>query len=415
MELTFLDTLTRTERSITPSAKRPMQMYVCGPTVYAPPHVGHARTYIVFDMVKRFFQVQGGKAHHIQNITDFEDKITMRATTEGITWEALARRETKVFFSFMNQLNILKADANPLSTLYVKMMISIIRTLEKRGFTYTKGRSIYFDASRLIHTRNFSAEEFLSAHAIPEPGMHALTEAQDPRDFVLWKPSRPPAPSWDSPWGKGMPGWHIECYAMASRHLTLPMDIHGGGMDLIFPHHYAENLICLALRKVPFSHNFLHDAIVTMDARKMAKSTGNLVTIEKALAQVSPAGLRIYLLSKDYGERLEFSMYEACQADSEWLEDQDTFFRLSSTEKPNGYPLKRLRSGLQLVMDAMGNDLGTSEALRSLHIVAEDVRRRGPAAMGKGEKGQGRKLLSFYERLLGLPLVRPSVERYSCS
>jgi cysteinyl-tRNA synthetase len=408
MELTFQDTLTRRESRLSPSSTNPLQMYICGPTVYAPPHVGHARTYLLFDMVKRFFLVQRGLVRHVQNITDFEDKITMRANVEGITWQALSRRETAEFDNRMSALGVLRPDFNPQSSHYVKMMISLIRRLEKQGFTYAKRRSIYFDTSSSTGARNFSADEFLSAHAIPEPGMEALPEAEDPRDFALWKPSRPPAPCWDSPWGRGMPGWHIECYAMASRHLTLPMDIHGGGMDLIFPHHYAENLICMALNGTAFSKNFLHDAVVTMDAMKMAKSTGNLVNIEEALEEVSPGGLRTYLLSKGYGERLEFSMYEACQVDEGWMEDHATFLKLLSHDGHQGYPLQRLERGLKCVTEAMGRDLGTAEALEALHRVAEDIRGHGSSALDSGDRSKGRQLLAYHERLLGLPLLRES-------
>jgi cysteinyl-tRNA synthetase len=408
MELTFHDTLTRKKSSLTPSTKNPLQMYICGPTVYAPPHVGHARTYILFDMVKRFFLVQGGLVRHVQNVTDFEDKITMRAASEGISWQDLSRRETADFYKRMAALNILKPDFNPRSSQYARTMITLIKSLEKKGFTYAKGRSIYFDASKSIGARNFSADEFLSAHAVPEPGMDALPEAEDPRDFALWKPSKLPAPCWESPWGKGMPGWHIECYAMASRYLNLPMDIHGGGMDLIFPHHYAENLISLALNGTAFSKNFLHDAVVTMDAMKMAKSTGNLVNIEEALEEVSAGGLRIYLLSKGYRERLEFSMYEACQADEEWEEDHETFHRLLSHDGHAGYPLLRLELGFRAVAGAIGRDLGTPQALKALHIVAENIRGHGSTALDRGDRARGRQLLAYHEKLLGLPLLSPA-------
>jgi cysteinyl-tRNA synthetase len=405
MELTFHDTLTRKKSALSPSRKNPLQMYVCGPTVYAPPHVGHARTYLLFDMVKRFFLVQGGLVCHVQNVTDFEDKITMRAESEGISWQELSRRETADFNNRMAALNILKPDFNPQSSHYARMMITLIRRLEKQGFTYAKGRSIYFDTSKSIGARNFSADEFLSAHAVPEPGMDALPEAEDPRDFALWKPSKPPAPCWDSPWGRGMPGWHIECYAMASRHLTLPMDLHGGGMDLIFPHHYAENLISMALNGTAFSKNFLHDAVVTMDAMKMAKSTGNLVNIEEALEEVSPGGLRTYLLSKGYRERLEFSMYEACQTDEEWEEDHATFRKLFSHVGRSGYPLRHLDLGLRAVAGAMGRDLGTPRALKALHIVAENIRGHAATALGGEDRAKGRQMLAYHEKLLGLPLL----------
>lgn len=411
MDLTFRDSLSMSERSLTPSPTKPLQFYVCGPTVYAPSHVGHARSYLVFDTVRRFFEVQGFPVRHIQNITDFEDKITRRAEMEGISWEVLSRREARSFFRSMGGLYILTPHAVPASSRYVAMMVSIMRRLERKGFTYRKHGSLYFDASRATGATNFSADLFLSVHAMPEPGTEALTEANDPRDFILWKPTTPPAPCWTSPWGKGMPGWHVECYAMASRYLSLPMDLHGGGLDLIFPHHYAENLISIALKGTPFSKNFLHNSFVTIDSRKMAKSSGQLVTIRDALQTVSPGGLRCYLLCRRYDERLEYSLYEARQADESWKEDQGTLWQLQSPDGPRGYPVERLKKGLDHLLTAISRDLGTPGALRVMHDVASDIRRHGASGLKAGDLSKGREILSAYEKLLGLPLLRPPVGR----
>lgn len=405
MDLRFCDTLSRKERTLSPTRGRPLQMYVCGPTVYSASHVGHARAYLVFDTVRRFFLAQGQPLRHIQNITDFEDKITRRAIQEGISWEELSRREARGFFGRMGELNVLRPDATPASSHYVRSMIALIRRMERKGYTYTRRGAVYFDASRSIGSSNFSADEFLSAHAVPEPGGEALPEAEDPRDFVLWKPTRPPAPSWPSPWSRGMPGWHIECYAMASRYLDLPMDLHGGGLDLIFPHHYAENLISTALRGTPFAQHFLHNAFVTMDARKMAKSTGSLVTIREALETVSPGGLRSYLLSRRYDQNLEYSTYEAVQRDGEWELDQCTLVDLVRGNGGEGYPVSRLEGRFDEVLAAVGNHLGTNAAMRTVHEIAEDVRRSGYTRLARGERTAGRRILARYELLLGLPLT----------
>lgn len=405
MKLSFKDTLTRRESEIVPSRNRVLQMYVCGPTVYSSSHVGHARTYILFDIVKRYLKFQGARVNHVQNITDFEDKITKAATDEGISWKELSEREAVRYQRLMRILNIKEPDVRPFSSHYVKKMIMNIRTLERRGFTYSRKGSVYFDTSSVPWGKNFSAEDMLTAHAVPEPGMKALPEANDPRDFVLWRPSHPPAPVWDSPWGRGAPGWHIECFAMASQNMILPMDLHGGGLDLIFPHHYAENLISMAMRGHLISRHFIHQSFVTMGAKKMSKSTGNLVTIDDALSEVSPCGLRSYLLSRNYEERLEFSIFEAHQADRGWIDDADALGGLLSPGRGAGYPVGRLREGITEVVGAVGNNLSTDLALSRLHELASDIRRSGRYGVARGDRRETRRLLTSCEALLGLHII----------
>ncbi len=402
MPLVFKDTLTQRRSVIPDDGRAQVELYVCGPTVYAPAHAGHLRTYLLFDIVKRYLRAQGRKVHHVQNITDFEDKITNRAKVERMSWEDLSRRETRRFYDVMAQVGIIPPDVTPLSSQYVRPMIEVIRKLERRGYTYSRGKSVYFDTSRVTEQKNFSAEDFLSAHAVPEPGLTALPEANDPRDFVLWKPSSRPAPEWSSPWGRGMPGWHIECFVMASDNMRLPMDLHGGGLDLIFPHHYAENLISLAITGELISNHFLHGAFVTMDARKMAKSTGNLVGVEETLKVLSPGALRFYLLGKGYDERLEFSQYEAHQAAEEWALLYES---LSDLLRPGGYagfPTGRIETAVSEISHVIGDNIGTPEALTILCELARDVRRSGYSRIARGEATRARKALQGIESLTGL-------------
>ncbi len=406
MDLVFKDTLTQRRSSLSASGRSPLELYVCGPTVYSAAHVGHLRTYLLFDTVRRFFQAQGKRVHYVRNFTDFEDKITQRAKVEGIGWRQVSLRETKDFTRMMDRAGILPPDVSPASSHFVRPMIEVIRKLERTGFTYSRNGSVYFDASRVTDRNNFSAEDFLSAHAVAEPGLSALPEANDPRDFVLWKPSRKPAPEWPSPWGRGMPGWHIECFVMSSSYMHLPMDLHGGGLDLIFPHHYAENLISLAMTNHLISRNFIHSAFVTMDARKMAKSTGNLVGIREALDIVSPGGLRYYLMGKGYEERLEFSLFEAHQAEEEWSMLQATLEDLVRPGGSSGFPVGRIEAAATEILRVLGDNIGTPEALTVLCELARDVRRSGYSRIGRGELGQARKALSQITALTGLPVLR---------
>ncbi len=406
MDLRYLDSLGRQWRSLGPPRGRPLAMYVCGPTVYDRAHVGHARTYLLFDTVKRFFLAQGARVAHVQNVTDFEDKLTRRATKLGLTWKELARREERAFVHDMSSLGVIPSGWTPRSSDFVGGIIEQIRALERKGIAYRRGRSVYFDASAVPASGgNFSADAMLSAHALPEPGMDAAPEAKDPRDFVLWKPSAPPSPVWSSPWGKGMPGWHLECFVMASHYLPLPLDLHGGGLDLMFPHHYAENLISYALRQGPFSRGFLHGAFVTMGERKMSKSLGNLITVRDALAEICAPALRCYLLSHPYRERLEYLEMDAKSTDAMWHDVQRAFLGLLDPSGGTGYPVERLERNFAKIPRALAQDLDIPQALRVLEETAADVQAFGRSALASGDRTRGHRVLLRMQDLLGLPLL----------
>jgi cysteinyl-tRNA synthetase len=282
-------------------------------------------------------------------------------------------------------------------------MIRVLRALERKGMTYRKGGALYFRASSAPPGRDFPAAELLSDHAVADPAGMDTTEADNPLDFVLWKPSEAPAPSWPSPWGRGMPGWHIECFVMADRFLRLPMDLHGGGLDLVFPHHYAENLLCRAMTGRAFSSRYLHGAFVTRGEQKMSKSLGNLVLLSDALGDLSPGGLRWYLWSTGYRERLEYDPRRAREADRAWKETQRTFLRLVDGE--GVVPAQRLAEVRQGVQARMAQDLDFGGALEHLAAAAAEVRARGRPGISRGERSAARKELHALSGLLGLPLL----------
>ncbi|MDE1881557.1 MAG: class I tRNA ligase family protein [Euryarchaeota archaeon] len=406
MDLQYLDSLARRWQVLGPPRGRPLALYVCGPTVYDQAHVGHARTYLLFDTVKRFFLAQGARVGHVQNITDFEDKLTRRALKLGVSWKELARREERSFVHDMASLGVIPPGWSPRSSDYVSGIIEAIRSLEKRKIAYRKGRSVYFDASAVPASGgNFSADAMLSAHAVPEPGQSAEPEAEDPRDFVLWKPSSPPSPVWPSPWGKGMPGWHLECYVMASSFLPLPLDLHGGGLDLMFPHHYAENLISYGLRRSPFSKGFLHGGFVTMGERKMSKSLGNLITIREALDEICAPALRWYVLSKSYRDGIEYLEMDARSTDAMWHDLQRTFHGLLDGTEAEGYPVERLERSFAKIPRALALDLDIPQALSALQATAADIQAFGRGGLDAGDRARGRKVLLRMQDLLGLPLM----------
>ncbi len=406
MDLQYLDSLARRWQSLGPPRGRPLALYVCGPTVYDQAHVGHARTYLLFDTIKRFFLAQGARVAHVQNLTDFEDKLTRRAVRLGVTWKELARREERAFVHDMASLGVIPAGWSPRSSEHVNGIIEQIRVLERKGIAYRRGRAVYFDASAVPASGgNFSADAMLAEHAVPEPGTAAEPEAKDPRDFVLWKPSAAPSPVWPSPWGKGMPGWHLECYVMASHFLPLPLDLHGGGLDLMFPHHYAENLISYALRGQPFSRGFLHGAFVTMGDRKMSKSLGNLISIRQALEDICAPALRCYLLSKPYRESIEYLEMDARSADATWHDTQRTFHGLLDGSQGSGYPVERLERGFAKIPRALAQDINIPEAIRVLHETAADIQAFGRGGLETGDRTRGKRVLLRMQDLLGLPLL----------
>ncbi len=403
MDLTYFDTLSGSVETWSPRGRRAIQMYVCGPTVYAPCHVGHARNYLLFDGVRRLLESYGSPVHQVQNITDFEDKITYRAASLGISWQALARREERDFWRHLRVLGVRPSEHRPRSSDFVPAMIRILRALERKGMTYRKGSALYFRASSAPPGRDFPAAELLAEHAVADPGSLDTPEADNPLDFALWKPTEAPAPCWNSPWGRGMPGWHIECFAMAGRYLTLPMDLHGGGLDLVFPHHYAENLLCRAMTGRAFAQRFLHGAFVTRGDQKMSKSLGNLVLLSDALTDLTPGGLRWYLWSTGYRERLEYDPRKAHQADLTWRETQRTFARLFRAEGDT--PAQRVADGKDEVRARMSQDLDFGGALDRLQALAEGIRATRRPGLRRGERGRARRELATLSDLLGLPLL----------
>jgi cysteinyl-tRNA synthetase len=317
MTLVFRDSLTGKLRAVPRPTDRRLTMYVCGPTIYARAHVGHGRNYLYFDLLRRFFRDQHQPVFHVMNITDYEDKVTERATELGLTWRELARREERGFLADFRRLGILPPHETPRASAFVREMTHYAEMLERTGRTTWDGDELYFDPDPATDARNFPVGRELSQHAVLEPGV--LPPGSDPRArrVLLFRRQRPPAASWPSPWGPGAPGWTLECYAMTQKYLGVPVDIHGGGMDLIFPHHYSENAVALTLDGRPFAHRFLHIGFVTQGGHKMSKSVGNLVPLGDALDRYGASALRWYLLTPRYNARLEWDEEAAGRAKAE--------------------------------------------------------------------------------------------------
>ncbi len=404
MPLTVRDSLTGRPGPVAVPRGRPLTLYVCGPTVYDAAHVGHARTYLVFDVVRRWLEDQGVAVRHVMNVTDVEDKITDRARALGITWRELARREERGFLRDLGALGLLPPHATPRASEHVPEIARVVRRLERLGPLDPRPDGLYYRPRQRSSYPNFAAGQQLARHAVPEPGRPFPTDPGVAREFLVWKPQDRPAPSWPSRWGPGVPGWHLECFALAERYAGLPVDLHGGGTDLIYPHHFSENEVAHALGGVPFARRFLHTAFVTTRGRKMSKSAGNLVPLRMALRDAGASGLRWYLLGRPPETTIEWNprALARARADAELLRS-----RLAAAVAPGAggtVPIARLDSAVEAVVRTLGDGLRTDGALGELSDLARDLGRADTGRFPRGETVRARTLVRRLERLLGLTL-----------
>jgi len=347
-----------------------VKMYVCGVTPYDDAHIGHAMSYIAFDVIRRYLQFHGYRVKYVQNITDIDDKIIERATRRGISTQELADKFTGSFFEDMDALNIGRADIYPRATEEIPKIIEVVEGLIKRGHAYPVQGSVYFrvrsvaDYGKLAHR----SLDSMMAGARIEVGQ----EKEHPMDFVLWKASKPGEPSWDSPWGKGRPGWHIECSAMSLTYLGDTLDIHGGGQDLIFPHHENEIAQSESFTGVqPFVRYWLHNGLLQLGEEKMSKSLGNLITVKEALEKYGPDAIRIFVLSSHYRSPLTYSE-EALQAAAG---GRERLVRAYSRVGPTGGKGKSLDAEPyhRQFIEAMDDDFNTPQAMAVLFDLARAI------------------------------------------
>lgn len=300
------DTLTAQKRAFKPIQGKKVNIYVCGITPYAETHIGHALSYVMFDVLRRYLEFQGYEIKFVQNFTDIDDKIITRANEQGISTEELANRYIEDYFESMDSLNIKRADHYPMATTEIPTIIEIISSLIDQGYAYPSSGDVNF---RVTKDPEYGKLSHRTIASMLEWANEDLTENKDhPLDFALWKGAKPGEPSWDSPWGAGRPGWHIECTAMAIRYLGNTIDIHGGGQDLIFPHH--ENEIAQSegyTGDKPFVTTWMHNGLLHLGNDKMSKSLGNLVTVKEALSTHTSDALRLLFLSSHYRSPLTYS------------------------------------------------------------------------------------------------------------
>ncbi len=299
------NTLTGKKEEFIPVEPGRVKMYACGVTVYDHCHIGHARSAIVFDVIRRYLKYKGFAITYIRNFTDIDDKIINKAQEEGIPWHEVARKYTDSYYHDMDRLGVGRADVEPKATEHISEIIAIVKGLIEKGYAYEIQGDVYFDVGR------FSEYGKLSKRDVDEMVAGARVavdqKKRNPIDFSLWKASKQGEPSWESPWGPGRPGWHIECSAMSLKHLGETFDIHGGGADLIFPHHENEIAQTEAYTGKPFVQYWLHNGFITVDKEKMSKSLGNFFTIQEILNVFDAEVVRFFLLATHYRSPIEFS------------------------------------------------------------------------------------------------------------
>ncbi len=305
MSLKVYNTLTGKKEEFTPLNPPKVGMYVCGVTVYDDCHVGHARGAVTFDIIRRYFEYKGYEVTYVRNITDIDDKIIRRANELKCPWNELAGKYTDEYYKDMEKLGVQKAGVEPKATEHIEYIKQIVQQLIDKGYAYEVDGDVYFEVRRFASYGKLSGrkpDDMLSGARI-----EVDERKRDPLDFALWKSSKPGEPWWDSPWGRGRPGWHIECSAMSMHYLGDSFDIHGGGQDLIFPHHENEIAQSEAASGKPFVKYWLHNGFVQVDREKMSKSLGNFFTIKDILAKYSPEVVRFFLLSTHYRSPIDFS------------------------------------------------------------------------------------------------------------
>ncbi|NMC07627.1 MAG: cysteine--tRNA ligase [Candidatus Lokiarchaeota archaeon] len=327
MTLRIYNTLTKDIEEFKPRNPPRVTMYACGPTVYDSPHVGHARSAVAFDVIRRYLEYKGYDVVFARNYTDIDDKMIDRASKRGITVLELAKQYIAEYEAAMDALNVKPPVYAPRATHNIPDMISFIQDLVVKGFAYAKNGSVYFSVPAFEPYGRLSRKPQKEIADIGRRDSEEFGDDKgDPRDFALWKAQKPGEPAWDSPWGKGRPGWHIECSVMSTKLLGETIDIHGGGHDLIFPHH--ENEIAQSEAhsgKAPFCRFWIHNGFVTVDKAKMSKSLNNFFTIEQVLEQYEAPAIRMFLLSAQYRNPIDYSKDLLDQATKNWQKIRDAW------------------------------------------------------------------------------------------
>ncbi len=404
MAIHIYNTLTRKKEPFETLQPNQVRMYVCGPTVYDKAHVGHAMSVLVFDIIRRYLEYRGYEVRHVMNYTDVDDKIIQRANLEGIDPMELAERYMQEFARHLQELNVLPATVYPRATQEIDQIIAMVQGLVEKGYAYEVDGDVYFAVEKDEDYGRLSGrqlEDMQSGFRI-----NVDERKKSPMDFALWKASKPGEPAWDSPWGPGRPGWHIECSAMNLHHLGEQIDIHGGGNDLIFPHHENEIAQTESLTGKPFARYWVHNGMLQLSGEKMSKSLGNLVTIEEFLAEHSADVLRMLVLNSSYRSPLKFNEETIGHAERA-LERLRSAMRPAQAGAEGEMPAalqQQMEATRQGFVEAMDDDFNTAGALGNLFDLVRAINQARDEGAGPQALEAAQNLLRELTDVLGLRL-----------
>lgn len=399
----IFNTLTRDKQEFVPIEKGKAKIYACGPTVYNFIHIGNARPLCVFDVLRRYLEWQGYEVTFVQNFTDIDDKLIKKANEEGITVPEVAERYIKEFWVDAKGLNIREAQVHPRATENIDEIQRIISVLFEKGYAYEAGGDVYYRAKKFKDYGKLSHQPLEELEAGARISVDEIKE--DPMDFCLWKGAKPGEPSWDSPWGKGRPGWHIECSAMSGRYLGKTIDIHCGGLDLIFPHHENEIAQSEACNGCEFSHYWMHNGFINVDNHKMSKSLGNFFTVRDVANEFGYEPIRYLMISSQYRSPINYSI-DIIKQGQNALERLYTCrdridFALSHTEEEGEIP-EFIKTRREEFIAAMEDDLNTADALAAVFSLAKDINLAIDGGMGKAGLNECAKVFDELCYVLGI-------------
>jgi len=411
--LKVYNTLTRQKEEFVPLEKNGVRIYVCGPTVYDDIHIGNARAFVAFDVIRRYLEYKGYKVTYVSNITDVDDKTVKRMKETGISLQQLGEKYSDTYFEDIAKLNVKKPDINPRATQHIEEIINLIQTLISKGLAYVVDGEVYYDISKFEDYGKLSGNkaEALRAGARIEIN----SRKRNPADFVLWKKTGPKEPSWVSPWGKGRPGWHIECSAISMKYLGETFDIHGGGEDLIFPHHENEIAQSEAATGKLFVKYWLHNGWLVVNGEKMSKSLGNFVTARDAVEKYDPQVVRFFLASVHYRSSIDFSDKGLRQASKnlERLMNSIENLQVLKDSKQKSVEDKNLletaEETKQKFEEAMDDDFNTSLAVSALFNLAKEINKfidTHTEVEGKTKRKIIKIMKSLLEDVLGVQVKR---------
>ena len=373
------NTLTRQKQELVPLTPGEFKIYACGPTVYNFIHIGNARPLCVFDVLRRYLEYRGNKVTFVQNFTDIDDKIIRRANEEGLTFKEISEKYIEEFWKDAKGMNIREASYHPKATENIDEIIQIVSTLIEKGFAYAVDGDVYFSTKKFHEYGKLSHQPLEDLEAGARINIGELKK--EPMDFALWKNAKPGEPYWESPWGKGRPGWHIECSAMVRRYLGETIDIHCGGQDLIFPHHENEIAQSECCNGAPFANYWMHNGFITVDKVKMSKSLGNFFTVRDVAEKYGYEPIRLLMISCQYRSPINYSIdaIEQCKASLERMytcRDNLDFALQNAVDEAgetDGAIIAQINKRKAEFVDAMEDDLNTADAIGVLFELIRDL------------------------------------------